>query len=94
MAKVTFDPAELIDKGIALLPPDVQDDAKNARKAIVSGIGALLTVLGLTASFGFIIPEKYRKPIGIVMAVLAAILTYVTPNAPAPVSSPVPVSGA
>jgi hypothetical protein len=75
----------IIDKLIGFLPADLQDKARGSRKAIVAGIGSLLTVLTLvTDRFGFLVPAQYRKPIATVISILTTALTYLTPNDPAP----------
>ena len=88
----------LVDKLIGFLPADMQQKAKEGRKAIITGIGALLTVLTLiNTRFGFFIPEQYKKPISIVIGILTTALTYLTPNEPAsvdPTSGSVSLTGA
>ena len=74
----------LIDKLIGLLPTDMQQRAKQARKAIVAGIGALLTVLTLLSDrFGFLVPENLKKPLASAISILTAVSTYLIPNEPA-----------
>jgi hypothetical protein len=81
----SFDLTGIVDKIIGFLPADLQDKAKASRKAIVAGIGSLLTVLTLVSDrFGFLIPAQYKKPIGMTISILTTILTYLTPNEPAP----------
>ena len=84
----------LIDKLISFLPEELQEKAKSSRKAIVSGIGALLTVLNmLEGRFGFLIPKQYQKQVQVAITILTAVLTYLTPNEPAPQPvSPAPTS--
>jgi len=91
---MAFDITGLVDKLIGYLPPEIQDKAKSARKAIVSGIGALLTVLTLVSSrFGFLIPKQYEKQITTAISILTAVLTYLTPNEAVPLANPVVSSG-
>lgn len=72
---------DLVDKLIEFLPKDLQDKAKASRKAIVTGLGSLLTVLTLVNTrFGWLIPAQYRKPIAVVIGLLTTIMTYTTPN--------------
>jgi hypothetical protein len=74
---------DIIDKLISFLPADLQDRAKGARKALVTGIGALLTVLTLISSrFGFLIPAQYKTQITTAISILTAISTYLVPNEP------------
>jgi hypothetical protein len=81
---MALDLTGIVDKLIGFLPADLQNKAKESRKAIVAGIGALLTVLTLVNTrFGFLIPANLQKPIGIVISILTAALTYLTPNDPA-----------
>lgn len=82
---MALDLTGIVDKLIGFLPADLQDKAKSSRKAIVAGIGALLTVLTLVENrFGFLVPAQYKKPIGMVISILTAALTYLTPNEPSP----------
>ena len=78
---------KLIDIVIGWLPVELQDKAKGARKALVAGLGALLSVLSQLGSgpFGFLIPEKLRKPIATLIPILTTILTFLVPNDPVPV---------
>jgi hypothetical protein len=81
-----FDLTGIVDKLISFLPADTQAKAKSSRKAIVAGLGSLLTVLTLVSDrFGFIVPQQYKKPIGTAISIITTILTYLTPNDPAPV---------
>ena len=89
----SFDITTLVDKLIGFLPEDLQDKAKGMRKALVASVGSLLTVLTMVSErFGFLLPEKLRKPVTVAISILTAFLTYATPNDPVPVLTD--VSGA
>lgn len=72
--------AALIDKLIAALPAELQQKARESRKAIVSGLGALLTALTLLNRFSFLVPAQYKKQITVAISFLTTIMTYLTPN--------------
>jgi hypothetical protein len=93
---MALDLTGIVDKLIGFLPADLQAKAKTSRKAIVAGIGSLLTVLTLVSDrFGFLVPAQYKKPIGFVISILTTALTYLTPNDPLPAGASVAdISGA
>jgi hypothetical protein len=73
----------IIDKLIGFLPPDLQQKAKEARKALVAGIGALLTVLTLVSDrFSFLVPDNLKRPLAVAISILTAVSTYLVPNEP------------
>jgi hypothetical protein len=73
--------AKIIDTLIGWLPDKTQAKIQGSRKAVVAGIGALLTVLTFVSDkFHFLIPPAYAEPIAAVIAFLTTVLTYTTPN--------------
>jgi protein-S-isoprenylcysteine O-methyltransferase Ste14 len=73
--------AKIIDTLIGWLPDKTQAKIQASRKAVVAGIGTLLTVLTFVSDkFHFLIPPQYAEPVAAVIAFLTTILTYTTPN--------------
>ena len=87
---------KLVDMVISWLPQDMQDKAKGARKAIVAGLGALLTVLTTIGKgpFGFLIPANLRQPIATLIPIITTVLTYLTPNENGTTGAAIDTSGA
>jgi hypothetical protein len=51
----------------------------SAKKAVVAGIGSLLTVLTFVNAIPFV-PANIHTTVGVVIAVLTTALTYLVPN--------------
>lgn len=78
---MAIDPTGLVDKIIGMLPADLQPRAREARKAVVGGIGALLTALTLlTRVGGWLIPKDKQKQVATAISILTAALVWLTPN--------------
>ncbi len=52
-----------------------------SNKALVSGAGVALTAVTLTHNLSAIRPANVQGPVGVVLAVLTPILTWLVPNA-------------
>jgi hypothetical protein len=50
-------------------------------KAIVTGVGTLVTILTFTNNLPFI-PSAWHTTIGVVLGVLTTVVTWLTPNKP------------
>lgn len=71
----------ILDKVASFLPAEWQGKFKESRKALVAGLGALLSVLTLISTkFGWLVPPQYKKQIAIVLVILTTALTWLTPN--------------
>jgi hypothetical protein len=82
---MAIDPTGLVDKVIGMLPADLQPRAREARKAVVGGVGALLTALTLLTRFGALLPPDKRKALTVAISILTAAMTWLVPNSePAP----------
>jgi len=80
---MAIDPTGLVDKLLTLLPADLQPRAKEARKAVVGGIGALLTSLTLlTRVGGWLTPKDKQKQVAVAISILSAAMVWLTPNEP------------
>lgn len=78
---MAIDPTGLVDRLISFLPADLQLRAKEARKAVVGGIGALLTALTLlTRVGGWLIPKDKQKQVAVAISILTAAMTWLVPN--------------
>lgn len=56
------------------------DTLKSIAKAIVAGLGALLTALTFAHQFDSFLPGPVHTIVGIVIAVLTPLLTWLVPN--------------
>jgi hypothetical protein len=77
---MAIDPTGLVDKLISLLPADLQARAKESRKAVAAGLGALIGALTLLTRFGFLVPEANRKQLAVAISILTAAAVWLTPN--------------
>lgn len=57
------------------------DKLASIRKALVAGIGGLLTALTFTQNFDWILPGSTSTTVGVVITVLTTVLTWLVPNA-------------
>jgi hypothetical protein len=58
----------------------------SAKKALAAALGMVLTVLTFTHNLPFV-PAQWEAVVGVVLAVLTPIATWLTPNKPAPVKA-------
>jgi hypothetical protein len=78
---MAIDPTGLVDKIISWLPANCQQEAREGRKAVVAGMGALISVLTLVSTrFGFLLPENVKKPVAIALSILTAAMVWLVPN--------------
>jgi hypothetical protein len=68
----------LIDKVARLLPPSLESRVREARKAIVAGAGAALTLV--TALNHLPLPPAASGAVASAVMVLTAVVTWGTPN--------------
>jgi hypothetical protein len=71
----------VLDKLINLLPEELRGKARESRKALIAGLGALLSALTLlTSKFGWLIPPDKKKEIAVAITFITAALTWLVPN--------------